>query len=111
MFRLSANEKDVQPDSPPNDSPSVADEHQSAEYTFRGDGTFTGQLAQDSKVVWTYAGKWSLAGDTLNYEYTKSSVERIPVGTTDHDKLVEVTKEHYTIEARDGSKRKYSKIP
>ena len=88
---------------------SYADEHLISEYTFREDGTFTGQVTQDTKVIWTFAGKWSLTGDTLNYEYTKSSLERIPVGTTDHDKLLEVTKDHYIIEARDSSKRKYSK--
>lgn len=81
-----------------------------SEHTFRADGTFTGSVAEDGKVAWTYAGKWSVVGNILNYEYTESSLERIPVGTIDRDKLIEVTKDYYVIEARDGSRRKCSRV-
>ncbi|HEY6111979.1 MAG TPA: hypothetical protein VIV62_05655 [Chthoniobacterales bacterium] len=87
-----------------------ADENLSCDYTFAEDGTFTGNIAQHGTIVWMYAGKWSLAGDTLNYEFTKSSLEQIPVGTTDQDKIIEMTKDYYIIQARDGSRRKYSRV-
>ena len=86
------------------------DEKLGSEHTFRADGTFTGTVIKDGNVAWRYAGKWSLVGDILNYEYTESSLERIPVGTTDRDKLIEITKDYYIIEARDGSRRKYSRV-
>ena len=76
------------------------------------DGSFIGQLTQDEKVLWAYAGKWSLDGDTLNYEYTKSSIDRIPVGSKDHDTLTEITGEYFIIQASgtDGKMRKYVRL-
>jgi hypothetical protein len=80
------------------------------EHTFRVDGTFAGHVTEDGKVAWQYSGKWSLVGNILNFEYTKSSLERIPVGTTDREKLIEITKDYYVIEERDGNRDKYSRV-
>jgi hypothetical protein len=81
--------------------------------TFSRDGTFSGHTSQKGLVVWEYAGNWSISDDKLNYEYTKSSLalappgtsNLVPPGTIDQDRLVEVTKDYYVIEARDGSRR------
>ena len=86
------------------------DANQTCDMTFAADGTFSGKISRDGAVAWKYAGKWSLADTNLNYEYTESSLERIPVGTTDRDTLVEITKDYYVIEARDGSRRKYARV-
>ncbi|HEV3409657.1 MAG TPA: hypothetical protein VG095_05150, partial [Chthoniobacterales bacterium] len=80
------------------------------EYTFMEDGTFHGSVGRKGQVVWAFSGKWSLDGDTINYEFSKSSLERVPDGTTDRDKLVEITKDAYVIEARDGKRRTYSRV-
>lgn len=87
-----------------------ANERFSYDYYFGDDGTFSGSVTRDGQLAWTFAGKYKLEGDTLNYEYTKSSLERLPEGTRDHDKLVEFDKDHYLIEAQDGMRRKYERV-
>ena len=88
-----------------------AKEGRSSDCTYRGDGTFTGNVALQGKVVWVFAGTWSIDGDMLNYQYTQSSVERIPVGTTGGDKLVEITSDHFTLETNNRTRQIYLRLP
>jgi hypothetical protein len=66
-----------------------------SDLTFRRDGTFSGKVALEGKVVWEFAGKWSLQDRTLSYDHTSSSGARIPIGTKDRDEIVEVTKTYF----------------
>ena len=85
-------------------------EHQTSDYTFRDDGTFSGSLMEEGKIVLEYNGKWSLDGDKLKYEYTKCSPEVIAAGTVDQDRIAEVTPEYYVVETRYYSRRQYSRV-
>jgi hypothetical protein len=78
--------------------------------TFAADGTYTGRILQDGKLFWEFAGKWSLRGNTLSYEYTRSSLRRLPVGLKDRDRLLEVTKDYYVIQTLDDSKRRWLRV-
>ncbi|TLY52672.1 MAG: hypothetical protein E6K53_03560 [Gammaproteobacteria bacterium] len=72
-----------------------AEDGHSCENIFYKDGTFTGKVALQGRVVWEYAGTWSLSGDVLSYRYTKSSLARIPAGTAGKDKVIEISSVHY----------------
>ena len=85
-------------------------EHQTCDYTFLNDGTFTGNLVEDGKIVLQYSGKWSLDGDKLLYEFIKCSPEVIATGTTDQDRITDVTPEYYIVETRYYSRRQYSRV-
>jgi len=82
-----------------------------SDYTFAADGTFTANIVQHGKVSWEWAGKWSLDGNVLHYEFTKSSLAQLPAGTKDSDKVVEVAKDYYVILPGDGHKRKFERVP
>ena len=79
-------------------------------YTLRKDGTFAGEVKRKGEATWKFAGRWSLAGDVLNYTYTKSSLDRVPAGSVDQDKLIELKKDHFIVITLDGSRRKYMRI-
>jgi hypothetical protein len=85
-------------------------EEKTGEIIFGRDGTYSGHVAHHGAVVWEFAGKWSIKGEVVTCEYTRSSCENIPAGTTDHDKLLELAKNYYLIEARDGMRRAYSRV-
>jgi hypothetical protein len=83
---------------------------QTVDYTFRADGTFTGNMSEDGKVVLQYTGKWSIEGDKLKYEYISSKPKVIDAGTTDLDTITEVTRDYYIIETKYYAKRQYSRV-
>ena len=85
-------------------------EHQTCDYTFKDDGTFSGQMVEDGKIVLEFSGKWSIDGDKLKYEYTRVSPEVITPGTVDQDRIAEVTPEYYIVETRYYSRRQYSRV-
>jgi len=85
-------------------------EEKIADIIFNRDGTYSGHVAHKGAVVWEFAGKWSVAGKVLTCEYTRSSCENIPAGTRDQDKLLELAKNYYLIEAMDGMRRTYSRV-
>jgi hypothetical protein len=88
-----------------------ADENVSSEYTFKDDGTFTGNIAQHGKVVWETAGKWSIDGATLNYELTSSSKNQVGAGAKDQDRITSITKDYYMIDSGNGGQRKFERVP
>jgi hypothetical protein len=85
-------------------------ESQRCDYTFHQDGTFTGEVSEEGRVILEFAGKWSVEGDTLKYELTKSSTGKIAPGTTDDDKIIEITRDYYIIATHEGVKRQYSRV-
>ena len=80
------------------------------EIIFNHDGTYSGHLAHKGAMVWEFAGKWSVEGKILSYEYTRSSCENIPAGTRDRDRLLELARDYYLIEAADGARRTYWRV-
>jgi hypothetical protein len=78
--------------------------------TFSKDGTYTGRVIQGGKLLGQFGGKWSLEGSTLHYEYTRSSIPQIPVGLKDQDRLLEVTKDYYAIQAIDANQRRWLRV-
>lgn len=87
-----------------------ADEVKTCLYVFSGDGTFHGEVTHHRKLISKFTGRWSLQGNTISYRYISDELHRIPAGVVDHDKLLMVQKDSFTIEAADGSRRKYARI-
>lgn len=83
---------------------------QAAEYRFLADGRFDGRVTAGSVVVSDFTGRWSLREGTIIYEYTSDRLGAIAVGTLDRDKLLAMARDHYLIEAADGSRRTYVRI-
>lgn len=81
------------------------------DYWFAGDGTFKSELAQVGKPTRTLSGNWSLNGDRLDYDVTKSEISRFPAGSKDQDKLLQLTKDYYVLETRRGSQHRYVRLP
>jgi hypothetical protein len=40
----------------------------------RADGTFSGELQINTETVWAFAGRWTLNGNAITWEYTDSSL-------------------------------------
>lgn len=87
-----------------------ANAKESCTLTFHPDGTFAGTVSEKSKVIWRFAGRWSVSRNLLHYEYTSSSRKETPRGTTDEDKVIEVTPQHLIITAADGKRRTYERV-
>jgi hypothetical protein len=87
-----------------------ADKMQSCRYIFRSDGTFNGEVLVRAKLVSKFTGRWSVEGHTLSYQYEKDLLGRIPPGALDRDSLLTVQRDSFTIEAADGSQRKYRRV-
>ena len=87
-----------------------ADGPQVCQYEFHNGGRFTGYVAADGAMISSFTGKWSLRDGAILYEYTSDKLGNIAVGTRDRDKLIETAPDYFVIEARDGSRRRYSRI-
>ena len=87
-----------------------ADNIQSCRYAFESNGTFTGDVSYRARLVSKFSGRWAVEGDLLLYNYLSDTLGRIPAGATDRDKLLNVRKDSFLIEAADGSRRRYLRI-
>lgn len=87
-----------------------ADKTRSCHYVFNRDGSFTGDVVDHGKLISRFAGRWSVDAGTINYIYLGDVFDKIPAGATDQDKLMNVQRESFTIEAADRSRRKYLRI-
>ena len=88
-----------------------ADDTQSCRYAFQRDGSFTGEVNYRARLVSKFKGRWAVRGDVLSYTYISDILGRIPPGAIDHDRLLSVQKGSFLIEAADGSRRQYLRIP
>ena len=86
------------------------DKIQSCHYVFNKDGTFHGEVIYHGKLISKFTGRWSVKGETLRYNYLTDVLNRIPANAIDHDKLLSVQKDSFTIEAADGSRRTYTRV-
>ncbi|PZR76036.1 MAG: hypothetical protein DLM73_03660 [Chthoniobacterales bacterium] len=87
-----------------------ADKVQSCHYVFKNDGLFTGDVIYQGKLLFKFTGRWSVEGKALLYTYINDAMGRIPPGATDRDQLLSVKKDLFVIEAKDGSRRQYSRM-
>lgn len=87
-----------------------ADKTRGCHYVFNRDGSFTGDVVAHGKLISRFSGRWSVDAGTINYIYLGDAFEKIPVGATDRDKLMNVQSESFTIEAADGGRRTYVRI-
>jgi hypothetical protein len=88
-----------------------ADKTKSCHYLFNQNGNFSGDVVYHGKTISKFTGRWSIDGDTLLYTYASDALDRIPAGATDGDRLLSVHREFFVIQAADGSKRKYLRVP
>jgi hypothetical protein len=78
--------------------------------SFRGEGTFIGNLRQNGKLIGSFAGNWMLTAGILRYEYTASSGVSFPIGAKDQDRLISFTNHSFTIENTLGGRETYVRI-
>jgi hypothetical protein len=88
-----------------------ADQVQSCRYSFQGDGSFTGEVKLRRKLISKFKGRWSIQGETLFYSYVSDTLGRIPAGAIDRDQLLEVQKDSFVIQAANGDRRRYMRMP
>lgn len=86
------------------------DQTQSCRYSFKSDGSFTGEVRLRQKLVSQFRGQWSVSGQTLLYKYLYDALGSIPSGATDRDQLLEVKKEYFVIQAANGERRRYVRL-
>jgi hypothetical protein len=88
-----------------------ADQNQSCQYSFKSDGSFTGSVKQREKLVSKFTGRWSITNKTLHYRYLSDALGSIPAGVTDQDQLLEVKRAFFVIQAANGERRRYVRVP
>ena len=84
-----------------------ADQVQSCRYSFKSDGSFTGEVRHRTKLVSKFTGRWSVQGQALHYKYLTDALGSIPPGATDRDQLREVKPDFFEIQAANGERRRY----
>jgi len=87
-----------------------SDQNQSCHYSFRPDGSFSGEVTRRKKLILKFTGRWKIEGSALNYVYLTEAFGRIPRGTTDRDQLLEVKKDSFLIQAANGDRRRYRRV-
>jgi hypothetical protein len=87
------------------------DEVQSCQYLFKSDNSFTGEVKLRKKLISKFKGRWSVRGQTLLYSYVSDALGRIPAGATDRDQLLEIKKDSFVIQAANGDRRRYVRMP
>jgi len=87
-----------------------SDAAQSCHYSFRSDGTFSGEVTQQRRLVLKFTGRWKIEGSALHYVYLSEAFGRIPAGTIDRDRLLEVNADSFLIEAANGDHRRYLRV-
>lgn len=87
-----------------------SDDTQSCHYSFKPDGSFSGEVTRRAKMVLKFTGRWRIEGDALNYVYLSEAFGRIPPGTVDRDQLLELKSDSFLIRAANGDRRRYLRI-
>ena len=88
-----------------------ADQVQSCHYSFKSDGSFTGEVRVRRRLISKFRGRWSVQGQTLLYRYVSDALGRIPAGVTDRDQLLEIQTSSFVIQAANGERRRYVRMP
>ena len=86
------------------------DQVQSCQYSFKSNGSFTGEVTLRNKLISKFKGRWSVRGQTVLYSYESDALDRIPAGATDRDQLLEIGRESFVIQAANGERRRYLRM-
>jgi hypothetical protein len=89
---------------------SVDDEPNLILIHYSADGSFSGKLMQDKKIMWLFGGTWKLEGTKYTETYTFSSLDRIPKGTTDSDEISAIGCGVMVYKTDTGTLKRYRKI-
>jgi len=84
-----------------------SDELQSCHYSFKPDGSFSGEVTRRGKLVLKFTGRWKVEKDAVLYVYLSETRGRIPPGATDRDQFLELKKDSFVIQAANGERRQY----
>jgi hypothetical protein len=87
-----------------------SDQTQSCHYSFKPDGSFSGEVKHGKRLVLKFTGRWKIKGSALNYVYLTEAFGRIPRRTTDQDQLLELKKDSFLIQAANGERRRYVRV-
>lgn len=75
-------------------------------FTLAENGTFAGSATANGNPLMTYAGKWTLAGDRLEWLYTETSVPFPEEAKKDADRILSVSPARIEVlSLRSGEKR------
>lgn len=83
---------------------------QSCDYSFKANGSFTGEVKLNSKTVSKFTGRWRVRHNALLYTYLGDAFGRIPAGATDRDQLLEIKNDSFLIQAANGDQRRYRRV-
>ena len=78
--------------------------------TFARDGTFSDYITQNGKVLYQFAGKWSLHGSKLVYEDFRSSPTPLPPHYRDEDEVLKLSKDLLLIRNREGNEHRWLRV-
>ncbi|WMW80059.1 hypothetical protein RF679_15605 [Undibacterium cyanobacteriorum] len=109
LVLLSACSKDT---APPNviGTWQYSDDRLLTHMTYRSDKTFETDVTLNGKYLGKASGIWTLTGDTIDYVYTASGLERIPVGTKDRDVVASATPEKIVLKNAGDNYLNYYKV-
>lgn len=88
-----------------------ADKVQSCRYSFAADGSFHGEVTRRGETISRFAGRWTHKEGALLYTYVSDAFGRIPAGATDRDQVLKVNRASFLIQAANGARRRYQRIP
>jgi hypothetical protein len=77
-------------------------------FIIRDDRTFSGTMAINGEVVWTYSGDWTLEGSRITWRYTRSSLTLHEAHRTEHDEILSLDAD--TLTYRSGSRGTISSL-
>ena len=86
-----------------------SDANQSCDYVFRDDGSFQAEVRFQESVL-EFHGRWTVDHGMLRYEEVRDRFGRPAGGITEPDRLLTVQKDHFVIQAPDGTVRKYVRV-
>jgi beta-glucanase (GH16 family) len=79
--------------------------------TINADGSFSGSLLVNNQTVWTFGGKWTLDGHTINWEYTDSSLVLLIEDRSEIDTILSLEQHKMTLKSgRRGSVRTLRRV-
>jgi hypothetical protein len=77
-------------------------------FIIRDDGTFSGSMAINGEVAWTYGGDWTLEGSRITWHYTRSSLTLHEAHRTESDEILSLDAD--TLTYRSGSRGTISSL-
>jgi beta-glucanase (GH16 family) len=63
------------------------------------DGSFSGSLLVNNETVWTFAGKWRLEGNAINWEYIDSSLVLLIEDYSEVDTILSLEQDQMTLKS------------